>query len=198
LEYSISKNLIFETNEQRGTIYYSRPGNFGEFTSYGISVNGNFTINKWWTLQLYTELKNQGYNTKVYGQILDESRFYWYVGPTNQFKINKKLSAELAGNYQTRVLAGQFLTIPIWSMRAGISLKILKDKGTFRLNVSDIFYTNQPGGDIRNIANAKANWLSYLDSRVVTFSFAYRFSKGKTLNARQSGGSESEKSRVKL
>lgn len=198
LEYSISKNLIFETNEQRGTIYYSRPGNFGEFTSYGISVNGNFTINKWWTLQLYTELKNQGYNTKVYGQTLNESRFYWYVGPTNQFKINKKLSAELAGNYQTRVLAGQFLTIPVWSMRAGISQKILKDKGTFRINVSDIFYTNQPGGDIRNIANAKANWLSYLDSRVVTFSFAYRFSKGKTLNARQSGGSESEKSRVKL
>ena len=84
------------------------------------------------------------------------------------------------------------------AMRAGISQKILKDKGTFRINVSDIFYTNQPGGDIRNIANAKANWLSYLDSRVVTFSFAYRFSKGKTLNARQSGGSESEKSRVKL
>lgn len=198
LEYSISKNLIFETNEQRGTIYYSRPGNFGEFTSYGISVNGNFTINKWWTLQLYTELKNQDYNTKVYGQTLDESRFYWYVGPTNQFKINKKLSAELAGNYQTRVLAGQFLTIPVWSMRVGISQKIMKDKGTFRLNVSDIFYTNQPGGDIRNIANAKANWLSYLDSRVVMFSFAYRFSKGKALNARQSGGSESEKSRVKL
>jgi outer membrane receptor protein involved in Fe transport len=198
LEYSISKNLIFETNEQRGTIYYSRPGNFGEFTSYGISVNGNFTINKWWTLQIYTELKNQGYNSKVYGQILDENRFYWYVGPTNQFKINKKLSAELAGNYQTKVLAGQFLTIPVWSMRAGISQKIFKDKGTFRINVSDIFYTNQPGGDIRNIANAKANWLSYLDSRVLTFSFAYRFSKGKTLNARQSGGSESEKSRVKL
>jgi hypothetical protein len=198
LEYSTSQNLIFETNEQRGTIYYSRPGNFGEFTSYGISVNGNFAINKWWTLQLYTELKNQGYNTKVYGQTLDESRFYWYVGPTNQFKINKNLSAELAGNYQTRVLAGQFLTIPVWSMRAGISQKILKDKGTFRINVSDIFYTNQPGGDIRNIANAKANWLSYLDSRVVTFSFAYRFSKGKILNVRQSGGSESEKSRVKL
>lgn len=198
LEYSISKNLISETNEQRGTIYYSRPGNFGQFTSYGISVNGNFTINKWWTLQLYTELYNQGYDTQIYGQTLNESRFYWYISPNNQFKINQKLTAELAGNYQTRVLAGQFLTISVWSMRAGLSQKIMKDKGTLRLNMSDIFYTNQPGGDIRNIANAQANWLSYLDSRVVTFSFAYRFSKGKTLNARQSGGSDSEKSRVKL
>ena len=60
-----------------------------------------------------------------------------------------------------------------------------------------MFYTNQPGGDIRNIANSQANWLSYLDSRVLTFAFSYRFNKGKSLNARKSGGAETEQSRVK-
>lgn len=197
LEYSYTKDLIQETNEQRGTIYYSRPGNFGKQIAYGINVNAGFNITKWWTLQLYTELKSLGFESIIYGQILDESRFYWFIGPNNQFKITKSLSAELSGNYQTRVLVAQFLTIPVWQMRGGLSYKILKDKGSIKLNVSDIFYTNQPGGDIRNIANSKANWLSLLDSRVVTFAFSYRFNKGKSLNARKSGGSESEQSRVR-
>ena len=197
LEYSYVKNLIQETNEQRGTLFYSRPGNFGEQIAYGININAGFDIKKWWTLQLYTELKSLGYNSLVYGQVLDESRFYWYVGPTNQFKISKNLNAELAGSYQTRILVAQFLTIPVWQMRGGISYKILENKGTLKLNLSDMFYTNQPGGDIRNIANSQANWLSLLDSRVLTFAFSYRFNKGKSLNARKSGGSETEQGRVK-
>jgi iron complex outermembrane receptor protein len=196
LEYSITNNLIQETNEQRGTIYYSRPGNFGKQIAYGINVSGTFPITKWWTLQLYTELKSLGFKSVIYGQTLDESRFYWYVGPTNQFTITKTLSAELSGSYQTRVLVAQFLTIPVWQMRAGLAQKIWKGKGTIKLNVSDMFYTNQPGGDIRNIANSRANWLSYLDSRVVSIAFGYRFNKGKSLAARKSGGSDTEKQRV--
>lgn len=196
LEYSITNNLINETNEQRGTIYYSRPGNFGKQIAYGISVNGTLPVTKWWTVQLYTELKNLTFDAEIYGQRLDEGRFYWYVGPTNQFTITKTLSAELAGSYQTRVLVTQFLTIPVWQMRAGLAQKIWKGKGTIKLNLSDMFYTNQPGGDIRNIANSKANWLSYLDSRVVSIAFGYRFNKGKSLNARKTGGSDTEKQRV--
>ncbi|MFT3908531.1 MAG: outer membrane beta-barrel family protein [Ferruginibacter sp.] len=197
LEYNIIDDLIQETNEQRGTVYYSRPGNFGKQVIYGISVNGNFQLTKWWVMQLYTEYKNMGYKSIVYGQTLNANKFYWYVGPTLQFTVTKSINAELGGSYQTRILAGQFLTIPVWQMRAGVSKKILKGKGTVKLNFSDIFYTNQPGGDINNIANSKANWLSLLDSRVVTVGFSYRFNKGKSLNARQSGGSDAEKGRVK-
>ena len=197
LEYSIIKNLIQETNEQKGTVYYSRPGNYGQQTVFGLTVNASLQPYKWWTLQIYTEFKNAGFESILYGQTLDENRWYWYVGPTHQFTITKNLSAELAGSYQTRILSGQFLTIPVWQVRTGLSQKVLKGNGTVRLNLSDVFYTNQPGGDIRNIANSKANWLSKLDSRVFTISFAYRFNKGKTLDIRQSGGSESEKGRVR-
>lgn len=197
LEYSIVDNLIQETNEQRNGIFYSRPGNFGRQTVYGVNVNGNFKLTNWWTLQLYTECKNIAFKSIIYDQVLNEKKWYLYVGPNNQFAITKKLSAELAGTYQTRILVGQFLTIPVWQMRIGFAQKILKDKGTLKLNVSDVFYTNQPGGDIRNIVNSSANWLSYLDSRVMTVGFSYRFNKGKSLNARQSGGSDAEKGRVK-
>ncbi len=197
LEYSLVKDVINETNEQRGTIYYSRPGNFGTQTIFGVDVNGSFQLTKWWMLQVYTELKNLGFKSIIYGQQLDENRTYWYFGPTNQFTITKNLSAELAGSYQSRVLVAQFLTIPVWQMRVGLSQKIIKGKGSIKLNLSDMFYTNQPGGDIRNIANSKANWLSYLDSRVFTINFSYRFAKGKSTAARQSGSTDAEKGRVR-
>ena len=196
-DYSITDNIILETNEQRGTIFYSRPGNFGKQISYGMDVTANLQPAKWWTLILYTELRNVSYQSIIYGQVLDERRYYWYIGPTNQFVITKNLSAELAGTYQTSVLVAQFLTIPVWQMRAGLSQKIMKGKGSLRLNVTDLFFTNKPGGDIRNIANATADWRSILDSRVATLAFTYRFAKGKGLNARKSGGSDEEKSRIK-
>lgn len=197
IDYNIVNDLIQETNEQRNNIYYSRPGNFGRQTIYGIDLNGSFRLSKWWVLQLYTEYKNLGYRSDVYGQRLDDNKWYWVIMPTNQFTINPNLSAELAGSYQTRVLVGQFLTIPVWQMRVGISQRIMQGKGTLRLNVSDLFYTNQPGGDIRNIANSQARWKSWLDSRVVSLSFSYRFNKGKSLNARRSGASDMETGRVR-
>ena len=197
LEFSQANNVISETNEQRGNIYYSRPGNFAKQIAYGVSVNGGFPIKKWWTLQFYTAFMNNTFKSQVYTENLDDSRFYWVVMPTNQFVINKLWSAELSGSYQTKILSGQFIVYPIWQIRAGVSTKILKEKGTLKLNVSDIFYTNQVKGDIRNIANASADWFSYLDSRVATLAFAYRFSKGQNLKVRQSGGSESEQKRVK-
>ncbi|MEO7046719.1 MAG: outer membrane beta-barrel family protein, partial [Ferruginibacter sp.] len=197
LEYSIVENLIQETNEQRNNIFYSRPGNFGKQVIYGINVNFEFQFAKWWKLQLYTEFKNLGYKSIIYDQLLVENRFYWYIGPSNQFRITKTLNAELSASYQTRVLLAQFLTIPVWQMTAGLSQKVLQGEGTIKLKFSDMFYTNQPGGDIRNIANSQANWLSYLDSRVVTLGFSYRFNKGKSLAARLSGGSDTEKGRVK-
>jgi iron complex outermembrane recepter protein len=196
-EYNYAADDISETNEQRGNIYYSRPGNFATQIVYGLSVNGTFPVTKWWTLQLYTSVLNNTYKSPVYTETLDESKVYWVCAPTNQFVINKMWSAELSGNYQSTVLSGQFLVQPIGSIRAGISRKILKEKGTLKLNVNDIFYTNQVEGAIRNIANAKAGWFSYLDTRVATLSFSYRFSKGQNLGVRKSGASESEQKRVK-
>ena len=196
--YSYIDNLISETNEQRNGIYYSRPGNFDRQISYGFTFNSSTNITKWWTFQLYTELMHNAFKSNVYTEKLDDSKWNWFVMPTNQFTISKKWSAELAGQYQTSILSGQFLISPIGSIRAGISTKILKDQGTLKLNVSDLFYTNQVEGEIRNIQNAKAGWFSYMDSRVVTLSFSYRFSKGNNLKIRQSGGSETEQSRVKI
>ncbi len=197
LQYTQSSDVIFETVEQSTTVFYSRPGNLGQYVSCGASVNVSQQLAKWWTLQLYTELTYNKFTASLYNQNLVNAGTYWYVAPTNQFVINAKWSAELGGLYQSKVHAGQFITIPIWHVRMAVAKKIWKDKGSLKLNVTDIFYTNQPGGDIQSLANSSASWLSYLDSRVVTLALSYRFSKGQNLRVRQTGGSENEQKRVK-
>lgn len=198
LEYSFVNDLINETNEQQGNIYYSRPGNLGDHNVWGFTITGSLPIVKWWTLQLHTEVKNASFNTIIYGQLLDEQRWYGYFGPVNQFKITENWKAELSGSYQSPTLVGQFLTIPVWQAKAAMSYTILNGNGTFRISLADIFYSNQPGGAIRNIANARADWRSRLDTRILGFGFAYRFSQGEAIQARRSGAADTEKGRVKV
>lgn len=197
LMYSYTKDVISETNEQRGTIYYSRPGNFDTQISYGISVNSVFKIKKWWTLNLYSSFLNNSFKSDVYTEKLNDNNWNWVIMPTNQIIISDKWNAELSGQYQNALLSGQFLISPVGSIRVGVSRKILKDKGVLKINASDVFYTNQIEGQIRNIANASASWYSLFDSRVITLTFSYRFSKGENLKVRQTGASQDEQKRVK-
>lgn len=197
LHFSYVKDVISETIEQRSNIFYSRPGNIGKQFASGISVNAGIPLKKWWTLQVYTEVMHNVFRGNLYTQQLNNRGTYWYIGPNNQFVFGKNWAAELSGTYQTSVASGQFVTVPVWSVRSGISKKILKNQGSIKLAVTDIFYSNQPGGEIKAIANSTASWRSNLDTRVATLSFSYRFSKGKGLAARNTGGSDTEKSRVK-
>jgi iron complex outermembrane recepter protein len=197
LQYSYTRDVINETIEQSSNTFFSRPGNIGKQVSYSISVSGAIPIAKWWTLQLYTELSRNEFKAKLYNQDLNNAGNFWFVNPTSMFQISKTWAAELSGTYQTSVYVGQFVTIPVGFIRAGISKKILKNQGSIKMNVNDLFFTNQPGGDIKSLANSTASWLSFIDTRVVTIAFGYRFSKGKTLNARKTGGSDSERERVK-
>lgn len=195
-QYSYVNDLIMETIEQRNNIFYSRPGNFGKQISYGVSLNGMVNITKWWKLQFYTELTRNKFTAKVYQQDLNNEGNFFYIGPVNIFQINPIWSAEIGGNYQSSIYVGQFVTIPVSTMRVAIAKKIMKQKGTIRLSVSDLFYTNQPGGNIKAIQNSTASWKSYLDSRVMTLSFSYRFNKGKSLNQRNVGSADSERGRI--
>ncbi len=197
LSFAYTNDEISETIETGNNIFYSRPGNFGKSNTTSLSVNATLKPTKWWTIQCYTELTRTQYQSLIYGQRLDTSGIFWYIGPVNQFQIDKKWSAELSGNFQTRVISGQFALIPLVSVRAGIARKLFDGKGSIKFNLSDVFYTQQPGGSIFSLSNSQARWLSYLDTRVATVSFSYRFSKGQLLRARKTGGSESETGRVR-
>ncbi|TAE72500.1 MAG: TonB-dependent receptor [Bacteroidetes bacterium] len=197
LAYSYTQNIITETIQFEGTFFYSRPGNIGTQKNLTLAVNAGLNPLSWWTMQLYAQATYNQSLSLIYGQNLNNTGTFYSTNLVNQFQLGKGWSSEMNVNYQSAAYSAQFVTIPFWRAGVGIQKKIMKDKGALKLNVSDVFWTFQPGGDILGLSNATARFYSVLDSRVATLNFSYRFSKGSNLKLRKSGGADDEKNRVK-
>lgn len=197
LELGLSKDGILETNEQRNGIFYSRPGNFSRQLTLGLYNNVNLSLGKYILIQNYIGGFYTQFQSTVYGQSLEESQYYTVWQPTILGQYKHGWGVEIGGSYQSSVLSGQFVLDPVYALRLGLSKRILKNKGSLRFNVSDIFYTNQITGQIRNIQQSAAGWYSRMDTRVWTLSFSYRFQSGKGLKPRTKNSSETEQQRAK-
>jgi iron complex outermembrane receptor protein len=196
--YSSVEDMITETIETGANIFYSRPGNIGQQKVLGMSIDGGIPITKWWTLQFHTELVYSQFRANLYNVNLDNSGTYWQLAPTNQFQLPDKWSAELSGSYQTAAPSGQFVVIPAGMVNIAISKKLYNDRLTVKASMNDVFYTFQPGGEIKGLNKSDASWLSYLDTRIFNISASYRFKEGKSLAARKLSAADAEKARVKM
>ena len=115
----------------------------------------------------------------------------------NQFKFNKGWTAELSGWYRTKGVEGQILIRPMGQMNVGVGKQVMKGKGSLKLSVRDVLYTNFPRGNI-NFSNTEAYFQNQRDSRIASLSFTYRF--GKPIKGQQQrrkiGGADDETKRV--
>lgn len=196
--YGHTKDGINETIEIENGIYYSRPNNIGKSDQFALSVQSRFNPAKWLTTVLYTEVNYSHYQSQLYAQPLDAKGTYWFINATNSIVLSKKWSAEISGQYITNVVDTQFKVGDYGFVNFGVQKKILKDAGTLKFNVSDVFYTNQIRGRINNLVDTDANWYGYRDTRVALLGFSYRFGKNTSKKAKYTGtGSESEQNRVK-
>ncbi len=196
LMYSYDVDDITETIRNEG-FFFSRPGNVGNRIVKGLIVNAGFKPVKWWTFNGNGQVLNIKSTGVVFGNALNNQGTFGRVTLSNQMVINKKWTAEIGGNYSSPIRSGQFIIIAQWNTNAGVQCKVLKDKGTVKLAVNDLFHRFRPGGDIVALSNSEAGWLSILDTRVATLTFTYRFNKGQNLKVRTNNASESERNRVK-
>ena len=133
------------------------------------------------------------------GEELDIDAMNLNVNVNNQFTFKKGWSAELSGWYRTKGVEGQILIQPMGAASAGVSKQIIKGKGSVRMNIRDMFYTQFPKGSM-NFQNTKAYFENRRDSRVINLSFSYRFGKPikDQRQKRKIGGADSEQNRVNV
>ena len=208
INYSTTRDYMNETfdngndsqsgsNEEFVTVV--RQGNIGRRQNAGISVSAQVPVQKWWTAILYTNYNYNTFDGELNGEQLEVSGGTMMFNVNNQFKFSKGWSAELSGWYRTKGIDGQILIDPMYAVSGGLAKQVLKNKGTVKLNVRDIFYTQKPQGDIA-FKTTEAWFRNSRDSRVVNISFVYRF--GKPLKdskpSRKSGGAGDEQNRVKM
>jgi hypothetical protein len=198
LLYNYATNVFNEIIEQRGNIMVSSTGNIGRRINNGVSVNATIKKGNWWTLNLYTDVVRNAFKGRIGNATLNSGVTAYHIRPNNQFTFGKGWSGELSGFYNSKAAYGQFSMSPFGGLDAGLQKKLLGNKATFKLSARDILHTVEPRGRINNIPNAEATFHNYLDTRVVTASFTYSFSKGATGKSKQStGGAGSEVQRVK-
>lgn len=198
LNYSRTTDLMTETFDEVGdhaTIV--REGNIGLRNNAGLAVMAQLKPTKWWNLTLYSNFNYTQFKGELNDEFIDVSASNVLFHSNNQFNFEKGWNAEISGFYRTKGIEGQILIQPLGQLAAGISKTVLKGKGTVRLNVRDIFYTQFPKGRIE-FKNTKAYFENRRDSRVGTISFSWRFGKPiKAQQPRKTGGASEEKNRVK-
>jgi iron complex outermembrane receptor protein len=197
INYSRTTDLITETFEQADYATIVREGNIGVRNNAGIAISAQLKPAKWWNMSLYSNFNHSQFKGALYGEQVDVSASNILFHSNNIFTFGKGWGAELSGFYRTKGVEGQIIIQPLGQASAGLSKQVLKGKGTVRLNVRDMFYSNFPKGKI-DFQRTKAYFENRRDSRVGTISFTWRFGKPiKAQQTRKTGGAADEQNRVK-
>ena len=199
LNYSITSDLFTEIFDQEGYATIVREGNLGRRENAGIAFSAQVPVAKWLTSMLYTNYNYTKFSGVLFGDVLEVEAANLMLNLNNQFKFKNGWSAELSGWYRSKGVEGQVVIQPMGQVAAGVSKNVLKGKGSVRMNIRDIFYTQKANGSI-NFKSTEARFTNFRDSRVANLTFTYRF--GKPLNGngntnRKKSGAAEEQNRVK-
>jgi iron complex outermembrane receptor protein len=199
LSYSVTDNIIQDVLEQVDSTHTSfvKKSNIAKRVSYGGSVSFNAPLAKWWRTSLYMNVFDNVFTGVVNGGAIDVSGVSFMGNMNNQFTFKKGWSAEISGFYRSSAVQGVLVSNPMWAMNVGVAKQVLKNMGSVRLSVRDLFYSQVFSG-YSQYQNVDVTIRQARDSRVVNLSFTYRFSKGKAAQQRKKGGANEEQNRVNI
>lgn len=199
LNYSKTTDIIqqvIEQNEEKNETYVKQ-ANIASREQIGLSVNMTTKFAKWHSGNVYVNVYNNSFKGIVNDTSISISGNMLSFNASQQFTFNKGWSAEVSGFYNSKLLEGVFTIKPFGMLNLGVGKQIMKNKGTIRLTVRDVFYSRINKGESR-YGNVDARFQENGDSRQVNLGFSYRFSKGKVNGApkRRAGSATDEQNRV--
>ncbi len=196
LEFGDTKQYFSQIFKTEGRVTILTEGNLANMKNLNLSLTAQLKPTKWWSATInltgtYQKVRGVGMNTDFNSEMISGNG-----NINNQFKFSKGWSAELSGFYNAKSRDAQFTIYGFGQVAAGIGKQILKGKGTIRLNVRDIFFTQQIQGDIR-YQNVRERFNQSRDTRVATISFNWRFGKQLGESGRKKSGASEEQNRVR-
>jgi iron complex outermembrane receptor protein len=187
---------VFPTIPSDENVTVQIPINLESSDYFGLSISAPIRINKWWNMINNGNVYYNHFNGTLGGTTLNNGQPAFDVRTNNSFTLNKGWGAELNVNFNSGGRYGFMVADPQWGVAAGVQKTILKGKGTVRLNVTDIFWTNLPKAVI-TYNNYIEKWHAYRETRVANLTFSYRFGNSKVQAARRrTTASEEERQRA--
>lgn len=187
---------VFPSIPSADNVTVQIPINLISSDAYGITISAPLQINKWWSMINNANIFYQKFNANFSGTRLNNGKPAADIRTNNTFSFKKGWTAELNASLNTGGRSGFMVLDPQWALSTGVQKTILKNKGTLRFNITDIFWTNLPKAII-SYDNYVEKWHAYRETRVATISFSYRFGSNKVQAARRrTTASEEERQRA--
>jgi len=170
--------------------------NLAQQRTVTLSVNAAVPITKWWRTNLYAQGAYNKFEGFVNTGIINVEGPAFNANMQNQFTLPKGWSMELSGYYNSKAVYGTIVGLSQGSVSFAVAKKVLKDKGSLKLNVRDFLGLQQWNG-YSKYQNVDVTIHNEWESRVVNLTFTYRFSKGQKAEQRNNSAAAEEQSRVK-
>ncbi len=158
--------------------------NYQDNTAYGFEVSGNYRPTNWWNFNTSVDLYAQTQKGIAENEAIAVDNVLYNIRMTNNFKINKKITLQLFGLYRGANDNLQYQTKAFYFVNAGARYSFAKRKGTFSLNMNDIFKTQQFSfeGNRPIVQVGEFSW----NSRTLYFGLSYRFGgKNKSVSRKK-------------
>ena len=173
---------------------YAIKKNFDAFQNYYLTVSAPVRINKNWMINSNINLFYNQYNTHFLDQVYDVGQFSGTATITQTITLPWNLTGEITTVYNAPNVSGLIKTEALGSLNVGLQKKVFGKKGSVRLNVTDIFYTNRTRNSVV-YPGFGIHFNNYPETRIIRLNFTYNI--GKTGEAmRKRNGQDEERKRV--
>ena len=188
---------VLEQNEAT-TETFIKKANIASRKQVGLAVSAYKSITKWWSGNVYANVSYNHFEGIVNNEFVSLDNTVFLTQIQQQFKWGKGWGAELSGFFRTRGVEGVIIIKSLGMVNAGFSKQVLKNKGSLRLSVNDIFATRVPRG-YSKYGNVDLQFKNVNDSRSVSLGFTWRFNKGKLKagSTKRNSSASEEQERVK-
>ena len=179
-----------------GRITIQGERNLAAMNYFGVSCSYQFRINKWWSNVTNFNAYYSQYKAYLANSNLNNGMPTFDLNTVNNFILPKGFSGELSFYYQAAQAYGYMNLNPSWMLNLGLQKSILKNRGTIKLNATDVFWHGYPSAT-SYYNNYTESFVAKRDTRQYTIAFTYRFGKNTVAPVHhRNGGAEDEKKRV--
>ncbi|MBV7529362.1 TonB-dependent receptor domain-containing protein [Chitinophaga sp. sic0106] len=173
--------------------------NVAKSDNLSFNVSAPFPIAKWWSTFTTLSVYYTGYSAFVNDNNVKMNAVGFFGRTQHTFTLTKTLTAEAIYFYVAPGISdGELFRMQsMGALDLGLQQKVLKGKGSLKLNVTDVLGTQNFRGSFANAGmdtRVRSSW----DARQVRLNFSYRFGNTNVKAARsRKTGLEAEQSRSK-